>query len=126
MKRIAPLDPSEPPGGDFVRYVEGLNTASAAQAAEQAAGHASRARAAQADTEGPATQPSAAQPSARRPAAWGPPSTLGRAAAWMIGAGIALVLLAVLSSGSAFIDTFLPGMLLIGAGLAFRKHFRKR
>jgi len=149
----APFDASEPPRGDFVRYVEGLNAASARQAATEAAGHASRARQAQAETDVPrpaaasaaetasrallaaaqhrqsgaqsGTQ-SGAQAPARRPASWGPPSTLGRASVWMIGAGIALVLLAVLSSNSAFVDTFLPGMLLIGAGLAFRRHFRKR
>lgn len=106
---------SEPPGGDYVRYVERLNAAAGSgrpandPAAGQAAETASRNRSA-----GKARELSFPTPA----------QLLGRASFWMISAGVGLVLLAILFSDFAYVDTFLPGMLLIAAGLAFRKHSR--
>ncbi|MCM5572257.1 hypothetical protein M6I34_17205 [Burkholderiaceae bacterium FT117] len=146
----APLDASEPPGGDFVRYVEQLN----ARTAEQAAGPAQpSATARPSTTERPSTTagpPATARPAgaarasaptrpapttrageyARPPARhWpaGPARALALAAGawWLIGAGIALVLMSVLDGGPA-VDTMLPGLLVLGTGLVLRKRTTKK
>ncbi len=144
-RRGAPLDPSEPPGGDFVRYVEGLNAPSAARAPEAGAEQPARAR--QASANGAAAAPAmtggggstidapgadespgwpAARTVSRRPAGWGPLTALRRLSAWMIGAGIGLLVAALLFAGGPLADVYLPGMLLLGAGLAIRRHQRRR
>lgn len=139
----APFDASEPPRGDFVRYVEALNAQSAARDARE------RAQAAPAIRQpGPTTLPAHHDVRPGEPAgavvsrrAGHAPGThdleamrrmivvragerLRRAAGWMLLAGIALILLAVVPD-DPFIDTPLPGILLAGAGLAMRRHFRK-
>ena len=146
MKRQgAPFDPSEPPGGDFVRYVEGLDGASTARTPEAGAGQPARAR--QAALRDPAATPASRgdvdstsdapgsggppdwplpQAGNRRPAAWGPTTPLRRLSAWMIGAGIGLLVAALLFAGGPLADIYLPGMLLLGAGLAVRRHLRRR
>ena len=147
MKRQgAPFDPSEPPGGDFVRYVEGLDGASTARTPEAGAGQPARAR--QALARDPAAAPPAPngdvdsavdasgtdgppdwhlpQAGNRRPAGWGPTTPLRRLSAWMIGAGIGLLVAALLFAGGPLADIYLPGMLLLGAGLALRRHLRRR
>ncbi|TXL66232.1 hypothetical protein [Zeimonas arvi] len=102
--RGAPFDPSEPPGGDFARYVEGLG-----------------APAADASPDAPLPQAGS-----RRPVGWGPTTPLRRLSAWMIGAGIGLLVAALLFAGGPLADIYLPGMLLLGAGLALRRHLRRR
>lgn len=142
--RGTPFDPSEPPDGDFVRYVEGLDThaarapkASAGQSAQPRQGPASNAAPSPASTGGddsPIGAPAAGaspdwplpQTPSRRPAGWGPTTPLRRLSAWMIGAGIGLLVAAMLFAGGPLADIYLPGMLLLGAGLALRRHLRRR
>ena len=139
----APFDASEPPRGDFVRFVETLNAQAEARDARE------RAQAAEANRQpGPATPPARNDPRTGDPAgavASGRPDPetgpqdleamrrlivaragerLRRAAGWTLLAGIALILLAVVPD-DPFIDTPLPGILIAGASLAMRRHFRK-
>jgi hypothetical protein len=44
----------------------------------------------------------------------------------MIGAGVGLLVAALLFAGGPLADVYLPGMLLLGAGLAIRRHQRRR
>ena len=107
---------SEPPGGDYVRYVERLNAAAASNAHPANDNPAGRPAEAATPNTGPRKTNELSFPT--------PAQLLGRVSFWMISAGVGLVLLAILFADFAYVDTFLPGMLLIAAGLAFRKHSR--
>jgi hypothetical protein len=101
-----PFDATEPPNGDFARYIEKLERQAAAAPVPAA------------------TTSAAPPPPQRRSNAPSAAFLAGRAAWWLIGAGAALILLAVLPD-DPMIETPLPGIVLIGAGLAIRKHFAK-
>jgi len=107
-----PFDATEPPNGDFARYIEKLERQAAAAPVPAAPVAAAR----------PAATTPAKPPLRRRGSAPAAAFPVGRAAWWLIGAGAALILLAVLPD-DPMIETPLPGMVLVGAGLALRRHF---
>jgi len=109
-----PFDASEPPNGDFARYIEKLEKQAAAAPVQ--AGPAPAARS--------AATTAARQPLRRRSNAPSAALPVGRAAWWLVGAGAVLILLAIVPD-NPMIETPLPGMVLVGAGLAIRKHFAK-
>lgn len=124
----APFDASEPPHGDFIRYIEALNAIAEARVRAEAVDFPSpgeplspaQAPPAQAASERPVQDLEAMRQMMLARAG----GTLRRAATWMLLAGIALILLAVVPD-EPFIDTPLPGILLAGASLALRQRFRK-
>ena len=128
----APFDATEPPNGDFARYIEKLEqqAAAAPAAVTQPAPAdplptAARAGGARLDWRPAASSPAHGEPPLRRSgSAAAGAFPIGRAAWWLIGAGAVLILLALLPA-DPIVETPWPGMVLIGAGLALRNHFRK-
>jgi hypothetical protein len=137
-----PFDATEPPNGDFARYIEKLEQQAAAAPVSASPASVARPAAAQPTPTGPlptaaraggarldwrpaANSSTQGKPPLRRRGSTTPGAfPINRAAWWLIGAGAALILLAVLPD-DPMIETPLPGIVLIGAGLAIRKHFAK-
>ncbi len=128
-----PLKGQEPPDGDFARYIEQLNSKapSDGRVTSRSAGSGSSGISVVASTEPPVATAAPGQAESSAPDVL--PSRFAetirgvsprKAAPWMIAAGIGLLLASL--SDDPLIASPVPGIALIGAGLAIGRHFKGR